>query len=26
LPTKAMKSSISKTSETYPDTEFHWFL
>ena len=26
LPTKALKSSISKTSGTYPDTEFHWFL
>lgn len=21
-----MKSSISKTSRTYPDTNFHWFL
>jgi len=21
-----MKSSMSKTSGTYPDTEFHWFL
>jgi hypothetical protein len=21
-----MKSSISKTSGTYPDTDFHWFL
>ncbi|KXT98456.1 hypothetical protein SMIDD28_01167 [Streptococcus mitis] len=26
LATKAIKSSISKTSGTYPDTDFHWFL
>ncbi|KXT96827.1 hypothetical protein SMIDD28_01894 [Streptococcus mitis] len=24
--TKAMKSSMIKTSGTYPDTDFHWFL
>ena len=23
---KAMKSSMIKTSGTYPDTDFHWFL
>jgi len=23
---RAIKSSISKTSGTYPDTDFHWFL
>ena len=26
LATKAIKSSISKTSGTYPDMDFHWFL
>ncbi|KXA59752.1 hypothetical protein HMPREF3228_01357 [Streptococcus mitis] len=26
LVTKAIKSSISKTNGTYPDTDFHWFL
>ncbi|ORO94326.1 hypothetical protein B7699_03170 [Streptococcus mitis] len=26
LLTKAMKSSMIKTSGTYPDTDFHWFL
>ncbi len=26
LATKAMKSSMIKTSGIYPDTDFHWFL
>ncbi|KEQ34982.1 hypothetical protein SK629_1612 [Streptococcus mitis] len=26
LVTKAIKSSMIKTSGTYPDTDFHWFL